>query len=193
MTTTILWPSPDGEKGRAVARELALTYRQLGQIIGPRPEREAFIGNRIRPERVIAAFDGDQLLGYLAVRLDGTGPFTFTGADFRRHFGLVSGIGRGLALRVLERRERRDEIFIDGFLVSELARGGGIGGKLLAAGEAVGRQAGKRVFRVRVRADNPRAAVFYKRQGFVEEGPSEITWLARLAGIGPVASYAKQL
>jgi ribosomal protein S18 acetylase RimI-like enzyme len=193
VATTIVWPAPAGELGREVARELAWTYRQFGQIIGPRPVRETFIGDRIRPERVIAAIDDGQLFGYLAIRMDGTGPFTFGAADFRHHFGSLSGTCRALALRVLERREQPDEIFIDGFLVSAQSRGGGIGAKLLEAGERIGREAGKRVFRVRVRGDNPRAASFYKRQGFAEEGPSEITWLARLVGIGPVATYAKPL
>jgi ribosomal protein S18 acetylase RimI-like enzyme len=60
-------------------------------------------------------------------------------------------------------------------------------------GETIGRNAGKRVFRVRVRADNEKAAVFYERQGFRKEGLSEISLLGRLVGIGPVYSYAKIL
>jgi ribosomal protein S18 acetylase RimI-like enzyme len=184
---------PAGERARVTHRELAWTYRQFGQVIGVRTMREAVIRDRVRPDRVVSAFSGDMLLGYLALRLDGTGPFDLGVPDFRRHFGAVESVARFGALRVLERREKPDEIFIDGFLVRPEARGGGIGAKLLEVGERIGRERGKSVFRVRVRADNTKAAAFYRRQGFVNEGASEISPLARLFRQGPVFSYAKRL
>ena len=72
----ILWPLPQGKRARLVHRDRAWTYRQFGQVIGPRSVREVLIADLVRPERVIAAYSGSQYLGYLAIRLDRTGPFT---------------------------------------------------------------------------------------------------------------------
>lgn len=193
----ITWPAapaslPAGGAAR-LHQDVAWTYRQFREIIGPRPAREAMIGDRLRPERLVAAFRDDLYLGYLALRLDGVGPFTLGAADFRRRFGTLGGAARWAGWRVLARRERPDEIFIDGISVRPEARGLGVGALLLRRGEEIGRAAGKRVFRVRVRGENAAAAEFYRRQGFAREGTSEISWFAKPLGHSAVSTYVKPL
>ncbi len=135
-----------------------------------RPEAKAldFLAAVADPDHVIGAVDGDGTLVGIAGFKTSAGAFIGGElSDLQAVYGWFGGFWRGVLLSVLERDLDPGVLLMDGIVVSEAARGQGIGTRLLAAikDEALAR--GCASVRLDVIDSNPRAQALYEREGFV--------------------------
>ncbi len=185
------------ERFRAEAAHLYFTafWPKLRTVLGH--DRLAAVAGlaapRLRADRAIAAHDGATLLGIAGFRRGGAGLVDLGSADLRQLFGWWGGLWRGLALSLLERKERPGELLMDGICVAEAARGRGVGTLLLAAVEAEARRSGTRRIRLDVIDTNPRARALYERQGFRRVAERRMGPLGRLFGFSAATEMHKDI
>ena len=165
-TVTIRLGVPEALYAQATALYCEALQAKLTPFLGP-PDRAArFLAPAMRADRAFVATDGSQILGIAGFQEDRIGLFDMGLAPFWREYGL-SGPIRAIGLAALDRREAKDTLLMDGIAVDTVARGRGIGTRLLAAICNHARNLGKTHVRLDVIDTNPRARALYERQGFV--------------------------
>ena len=165
-TVTIRRGVPETLHAQATALYCEALQAKLTPFLGP-PDRAArFLAPAMRADRAFVATDGSQILGIAGFQEDRIGLFDMGLAPFWREYGL-SGPIRAIGLAALDRREAKDTLLMDGIAVDTVARGRGIGTRLLAAICNHARNLGKTHVRLDVIDTNPRARALYERQGFV--------------------------
>ena len=140
---------------------------KLGRVMGPEDRALAFLNRVIRDDHVIAALDGDTLLGLIGFK---TPQGAFAGgemADLRAIYGLTGSLWRGALLQMLSREVDSVRFLVDGICVAAEARGCGIGSALIEAICAEARARGYAEVRLDVIDTNPRARALYERHGFI--------------------------
>lgn len=154
---------------------------KLGKLLGPAPRGVAFFAQTVHPPSVLAALDGDDLLGIAAFQTDGTG-FSQAGiADLFWHYG-IGALWRLVPLAMLERSAPGDSLQMDGICVRADARGKGVGVALFQALFAHARAQGYAHITLDVIDSNPRARALYERLGFVATGTESTSFLQPLLG-----------
>lgn len=170
-------------------RELAvdLYWQAFKAKLNPvmKPEKSAleFLSMVANPTHSISAISPDgTLLGIAGFK---TTNGSFMGGDLtdlQTVYGWLGGLWRGLFLELLERPLQASTLLMDGIMVSEAARGLGIGTALLSAVKAKAVQLGCNEVRLDVIDTNPRARALYERQGFVAQTSSSIGPLRHVFG-----------
>lgn len=191
----ILAPLPEMFRADAAALCLAAFGGTIGPVLGRGPRARAFIADCIDPAHGIAAAsrDGRRLLGVAGMR-DASGAFMGGGmAELARHYGMIGGALRGLALSALEREALTGILQLDGICVAEDARGRGVGSALLRALAAEARARGARELRLEVVDTNPRAAALYARAGFHEVTRTAIGPMRHVFGFRSAVTMAMAL
>jgi ribosomal protein S18 acetylase RimI-like enzyme len=185
MTDMILViPLPEAFRADAAALYLTAFGGKIGPVLGCGTRARAFLADSINPAQALAAVsrDGRSLLGVAGMR-DASGAFMGGGlAELSRHYGMLGGLARGLALSVLERDAAPGILQMDGICVAEDARGQGVGSALLRAMAAEARSRGAAELRLEVVDTNPRAAALYARNGFREVKRTDVGPLRHLFG-----------
>jgi ribosomal protein S18 acetylase RimI-like enzyme len=177
-------PLPEAMRDAAAALYLAAFEGKIGTVLGRGDRARAFLADCIDPAHALAATsrDGRELLGIAGMR-DASGAFMGGGvADLSRHYGMIGGMIRGLALSALEREAAPGVLQMDGLCVARSARGRGVGSALLRAIAAEARSRGAAEVRLDVIDTNPRAFALYLRTGFREVKRAEIGPLRHLFG-----------
>lgn len=156
------------DQRQAAARLFWQAFRgKLAPLMHPEAKAITFLGNVADPDHVISALGPDgTLLGIAGFKTE-TGAFIGGELnDLQNVYGWLGGLWRGIFLSALERDIMPGVLLMDGIVVSDTARGQGIGTKLLTAikDEAVAR--GCTSVRLDVIDSNPRARALYEREGF---------------------------
>ncbi|WP_306371496.1 GNAT family N-acetyltransferase [Nocardiopsis sp. CC223A] len=140
--------------------------RKLGPAFADDVTGREFITAAMRPDRLLTARVGGEVLGVCGLQYGARGAFDPAWPDTRRRLGPVATARLLLVLGVLARRPEPDTLVLDGICVSPEHRGAGIGSRLLAACTDHARRHGLRSVRLTVVDTNPRAEALYRRVGF---------------------------
>lgn len=183
---------PQGAVPQAAALYWQAFRGKLSRLMGPDARAIAFFEATLNPASVIAAMDGDQLLGIAAFKQNGQG-FSRAGfADLWRAYGLGS-LWRLGPLAMLERNAAPGVLQMDGICVAEQARGRGVGTALFQALFAKARRDGYRAITLDVIDSNPRARALYERLGFQATGTDSTGPLRGLLGFDSATKMQLQL
>lgn len=177
----------DGLKENHKQRASQLFWQAFREKLQPvmKPEEKAleFFNLVIDSNHAISAISNDEALIGIAGFKTQTG--SFMGGELKELcsvYGWFGGTWRGLVLSLLERPLKPKTLLMDGIFVSEVARGQGIGPKLLAAIKEKAKNLDCSTVRLDVIDTNPRARTLYERQGFVAGSTSNIGPLRHLFG-----------
>lgn len=167
---------------------------KLHPIMKPECKALEFLEYAIDASHAVSAVspDGD-LLGIAGFK---TNQGTFVGGnllDLQSVYGHFGGVWRGFALSVLERPLEAETLLMDGIMVTETARGQGIGAALLSALKDKAVELHCTKLRLDVIDTNPRARALYERQGFVENETSDMGPLQHVFGFRQVTTMTCQL
>ena len=152
-------------------RDAARLYWQafgskLGAVLGPDARALRFLERVIRLDQVIAARDGDQLLGLAGFK---TPQGSFAGgspADMRAVYGRIGAFWRMALIGLLSRDIDNDRFLLDGICVAVPRRSQGIGAALMAEISAEAVRRGYSAVRLDVVDGNWRARALYERLGY---------------------------
>lgn len=181
------------ERIEQVARSLARSYKRLAPLFGNQQQREETLWPHVRADRLVGAFAGETLCGYVALQFDGVGPLMPQRRALVARFGRWSGTTRWVALHLSGFRAPKPEIYIDGIVIEPAQRGTRLAVDLLDRCERIVRETGKERLRADVAVGNLRARRFFEKHGFVQSGPSRLSALSRLAGQDALLTYLKRL
>ena len=171
MTLRIVHGFPEAQRQRVARLFWGAFAGKLGMTLGPEGKALAFLSAAVRPDFAISALDdAGQVLGVSGFKTAEGGFIAADHAAFRRVYGPMGAIWRGLLLSVMERDVQAGQLLMDGIFVDRAARGLGIGTALIDAiiGEARARGLGE--VRLDVIDGNPRARALYERLGFQAAG-----------------------
>ncbi len=169
-------------------REAAELYiaafdRKLGPILGRDQRAVGYLAQTLKLTKSIAALGPEgELLG-LAGFHDNDGGFVGGGfGDLRQWYGMAGAIWRSALLSLFERSPQKNQLLMDGVVVSSKSRGLGIGTELLNGITQIA--AAKKLAEVRLDVvdTNPRAQALYERHGFVAAGEESVWPLHWLFG-----------
>ncbi len=150
----------------ALARLLTQGRGSLAFLIGDTACRHRLLGASIHWDRVLLAFEGDQVLGFAAFKHHRRGPFALHWRPFIREFGYLGGWLRFAGFCLSELREWRYPFLLYGLRVDKPARGRGVGSALVQACCAHAAAEGFARVDLEVPLDNPRARRLYLHNGF---------------------------
>jgi len=165
---------------------------KLGRVMGPEARALAFLVRVIREDHVIAALEGDTLLGLIGFK---TPQGAFAGgdmADLRAVYGLTGSLWRGALLEMLSREVDSERFLVDGICVAAEARGHGIGSALIEAICAEARARGYAEVRLDVIDINPRARALYERHGFVATRTAPMGPLRHVFGFAAATTMVRR-
>ena len=156
------------ENHRAAAADL---YWQafggkLGRVMGPRHKAIALVARVLDPGHCLSATEGRSLLGVAGFKSTHGAFVDGEWRDYRAIYGTVGAAWRVAALSLLERDVDNRRFLMDGIVVTEEARGQGVGTALLDAVSTLARDRGYPEVRLDVIDGNPRARALYERVGF---------------------------
>ena len=180
----------EGDRAAAAALYLTAFRGKLGPILGDRAG--ALLARTFNSDRVLTARKGSRIVGLAGLQHGGRAFVGVTWRDIRAEYGLVGGAARAMALSIFERSPRESELVMDGIVVSEEARGRGIGSELLRRVVQVAMDHGLTQVRLDVVDTNPAARRLYERHGFVEEKTVSAPWLRRIFGFGAATTMVKR-
>ena len=156
---------------------------KLAPVMKPEAKAIAFLASVADPDHVISAVRADgTVLGIAGFKTDRGAFIGGELSDLQAVYGWVGGLWRGLLLSLLERDLSPGVLLMDGIVVSEAARGQGIGTRLLAAIKDEARSRGCASVRLDVIDSNPKAKALYEREGFQAGSRSELGPLRHLFG-----------
>lgn len=181
MTFQIVEGLPKGLEAQAADLYWQAFGEKLGKLMGPGTRARAFFADTLHPASVIAACDGEVLLGIAAFKSKGKG-FSDAGmGDLWRHYG-VGSLWRVVPLAMLERTSPDTCLQMDGICVDADARGRGVGSALFDALFAMAKREGFAEITLDVIDRNHRARALYERLGFVAGETSATGPLRHLLG-----------
>jgi GNAT superfamily N-acetyltransferase len=156
---------------------------KLEHSIGPRSRGVKLIERNLDPERAVAAFHGDILVGLAGFQIEGRALTKITSRDIIGEFGLWGSPRRIAWAAILGRRPAPDELMMDGIVVRADHRGHGIGTLLLSRMFDLALEHGKRFVRLDVVDTNPAARKLYEKMGFIEMEQGRVPLMRRLMRI----------
>lgn len=167
------------EAQRAVAARLyaevfAEKYRAL---IGEGEVAERIMFHCVLLTQALAAFQGGRLVG-VAGFYRGSHHFLHLRLPVLvAEFGCITGLWRYFLYLCQRKRAPRNELLMDGLVVSAECRGQGVGALLIQAMAQRARRQGCRGLRLSVVDTNARARALYERLGFVALRTRHYRWL----------------
>ena len=156
---------------------------KLNSVLGPTLLAHSFLIDVLDPKFGLVARDtGGRILGVAGYKTN-EGALVGGGvSDMTRHYGFLGTLWRVPLLLVLEREVEEGLLLMDGICVTEAARGRGIGSALLEAIKSHATDMKLDAVRLDVIDSNPRARALYQREGFVEEGDTNMGPLQSVFG-----------
>ena len=164
---------------------------KLEHVIGPRSEGVSLIERTLAPDRAIAAFQGDILVGLAGFHLDGRALTEITARNIIGEFGLLRSFRRLIWAAALERSPAPDELLMDGIVVRADRRGHGVGTRLMMRMFDLALEHQKRVVRLDVVDTNPAARRLYQGLGFVEVRTEQVPFLRRMMGFSAATTMER--
>lgn len=156
---------PEGHEDTAAALYWEAFSGKLGKLLGPDKHAKSFFSSTVNPSGILAAIDGDTLLGVAAFKAGENGFSNAGAADLFHHYGL-GALWRIPILAMLERSTSSDTLQMDGICVGSSARGQGVGTALFDALFSHAKTAGYSYVTLDVIDTNPRAKALYEKLGF---------------------------
>jgi ribosomal protein S18 acetylase RimI-like enzyme len=141
--------------------------KKLGVAIKDKGKRLNLLNSTLILKYAIGAFSDEKLIAIAGFQT-AEGSLT-NGIEYREllsQLGLVKGNWAALIFSIYERKPKPMELVMDGISVHSLARGKGIGTKLLAEIKELGKNEGYKQIRLDVIDINPKAKELYERVGF---------------------------
>jgi ribosomal protein S18 acetylase RimI-like enzyme len=183
--TNILTPRQKKETARLFFKAFPKKFNTLW--VFPKDEKRAVkvLSRSIRYKSGFYALSGDRVLGFIGLE-KGTGyyaPISFQ--SLRSAFSVFSSLWRYVAylfFRLLHGETDSDVIHIDPLVVSEQARGLGIGSSLLNKTFKYAKYLGKKKVILEVVDTNPLAKKLYERQGFRVVKEEDLSLFTKRAG-----------
>ena len=164
----------------------SLYWQAFGQKLRPgfadEPTGIAVVRAALRPDHMLVARRGDDVVGVCGFYDAGTGAADLTWSHLRRTLSIPAAVRASLILSLLSRTNRPGSLVLDGICVDSSARGSGIGTALLNAAARFAREAGARAVQLSVVDTNPRARSLYEREGFVAIGSGSLGPLRPIYG-----------
>ncbi len=120
----------------------------------------------LRPENVLVARCGTDVVGLCGFHADGAGAVDLTWRGLRATLSLPGAVRATACLALLERSSATDALVLDGVCVDERVRGLGIGSLLLDAAEREADRRGVGAVQLTVVDTNPRARRLYASRGY---------------------------
>ncbi|WP_223420964.1 GNAT family N-acetyltransferase [Tateyamaria pelophila] len=180
---SILCPIPEPNRQEAAGLFWQAFSDKLDKLMGPKAKAVEFFAHVLDPSHGIAAVDpAGKLLGMAGFKTANGALIGGELSDMCRTYGSFGGLWRGVLLSVLERDLDRDTLLMDGIVVTEQARGHGVGTALLDAVTQQACKLGKLWVRLDVIDSNPRARSLYERRGFVPTGDIKLGPFSRIFG-----------
>ena len=183
MTVDLVKGFPADQRDTAAELFWQAFGAKLGKVMRPEAKAHTFLTNVIDPNFVISAVRSDGVLVGIAGFKTEAG--SFVGGelgDLQSVYGWWGGLWRGVLLSLLERDLVEGVLLMDGIVVSDAARGQGIGTRLLDAIKDEAKAQGCTSVRLDVIDSNPRARALYERVGFKPGRQSELGVLRHLFG-----------
>lgn len=166
---------------------------KLGKLLGPAERGTGFFEDTINPEAMLAAMDGDTLLGIAAFK---RGEHGFSRGGLRaliKHYGVLGTLWRVVPLVMLERKAPKDVLQMDGICVSAAARGTGVGSALFQHLFDYAKESGCHSITLDVIDTNPRAKALYERLGFDVVSEEHTSLLKPLLGFSKAERMVRAL
>jgi ribosomal protein S18 acetylase RimI-like enzyme len=150
----------------------------------------------IRSQDGIYALRNDEVVGFIGLE-SGSNFYThLTYQALRNGFGVFGALWRRVAysiFRLFHGKTNPRVLHIDPIVVSESARGLGIGSRLLDAALERGKNLQKESVILEVVDTNPDALRLYKRKGFLAIRVQDLGWLAKGSGFQRIIHMANPL
>jgi len=183
---------PKGFEPDAAALYWQAFGKKLGKLMGPGPRAEGFFADSLNHDAMLAAMEGDRLLGIAAFK-SGEHGFSSSGmSGLFRHYGL-GALWRLIPLAMLERKAPEGILQMDGICVAAEARGKGVGTALLNALFEYASTHGFTGVTLDVIDTNPRARALYENLGFEATGVEQTSILRPLLGFATATRMVRQL
>lgn len=180
---SIVCPIPEPNRQDAAELFWQAFSGKLGKVMGPKAKAVGFFAHVLDPTHGIAAVNSSgKLLGMAGFKTANGAMIGGNLTDMCRTYGWFGGVWRGVLLSVLERDLDQDTLLMDGVVVTERARGKGVGTALLDAITLQARKLKKSWVRLDVIDSNPRARSLYERRGFSATGDTELGPFSRVFG-----------
>ncbi|WP_435164397.1 GNAT family N-acetyltransferase [Falsirhodobacter sp. 1013] len=164
---------------------------KLGRVLGPDDRGRDFVRRALRPDHVLAAEEGDRLLGICGFK---TARGAFVAADagvMRASYGTFGAFWRQQALGLLVQDIDNERFLIDGLCVADGERDRGIGTALIEAICAKARHQGYEAVRLDVVDTNLDARRLYERLGFRAVGTHRVRSVAALFGFAATVTMVR--
>lgn len=166
---------------------------KLNRVLGPERRALQFVAQAIRADHVLAAVEGDRLLGICGFKT-AQGAFVSANArTMRDSYGVMGSAWRRYALGLLVQDTDNTRFLIDGLCVAEGARDRGIGSVLIESVCKLAHDRGYSAIRLDVVDSNHDARRLYKRRGFRAVGLQSARAAAPLFGFAATITMVRDL
>jgi ribosomal protein S18 acetylase RimI-like enzyme len=168
----------------SLVAELFLTAlgEKLIPILGDKIKAKRLLELSINPGYCFSATAGSQLLGVLAYQISDKNFLSISFSKIISVYGFPKGIIKAIGLLALVHQSSPDEIYLEAIVVSESARGKGVGSKLIEALVQFAQENNFKSITLQVIDTNPRAQELYERLGFRVVKDSSIWPLNKIVG-----------
>lgn len=160
----------------------------------PETRALAFLEEALDPDFAISAVSHEgTLLGLAGYKTDKGAFVNGTLAQMTGVYGRFGGLWRGTLLDLLEREPEPGSLLMDGIIVSEAARGKGVGTALLQAIFNKAAEDGLHRVRLDVIDRNVRARSLYERMGFRSVSEEHTGFLKHIFGFSSATRMEKPI
>ncbi|MBU2983111.1 GNAT family N-acetyltransferase [Lentibacter algarum] len=182
---------PEGMEDAAAALYWQAFGEKFGKLLGPDARALRFFSGSINRKAILAAVEGDTLLGIAAFQVDNKGFSTAGAGEVFKHYGL-GALWRLPLLALLEREPPEGTLQMDGICVGDAARGKGVGTALLEALFARAKSDGFSHITLDVIDTNPRAKALYERLGFEAVSQESTSFMRLFLGFSKATRMSKR-
>lgn len=162
----IHFPVEDNDTSRRIRDWVASGRGTLKHVLGSAEQRQRLFLPGLQHDRILAAVNGDEPVGYSTFSFGGKGPLAPVHADFVREYGRLSAPLRQVVFRLTNLQGRSGAFYLYAFQVRPEQRRLGIGRLMLdRVIEEGGRHACKSI-ELHVALNNDKAIGFYRQRGF---------------------------
>jgi len=159
--------------------------KKISLAIKSNEDRKKFLSHCFLPEYSISALMNDKLVGIAGFQTPNdsmTGKIGYKGLISQ--LGLLKGNWAALIFSIYERTPQKGELVMDGIAVHSVARGKGIGNRLLDEIKVYAVKHQFESIRLDVIDINPRAKKLYERKGFEVVRTEKLPYLKFFLGFG---------
>lgn len=176
---------PEAQRGAAAQLFVQAFGEKLRIGIPDRDKQATLVEASLVPELVLAALDGDELVGMAALQTSEASATEGIGhGEFRQILGFGGALRAGLYLSMIAYEPAENELYLEELAVRPDQRGKGVGTALLEELVAYGEEHGFHRLRLQVVDTNQGARRLYAREGFRMVKEERYPFLGGLLGFG---------